>query len=120
MKRLIALALSVIFLVAGCQTGPNPETVDGQPWVPTPTANCSKYEPQPLMAIRGAHGITPTHSVRVDVFRCVGDTWVEVGNLAHIRITATSDAIAQGVVKAGANSPWPYENLAARTPFEFP
>lgn len=124
MRRIIAAAVALAALaLAGCTAGSDPNTIDGQPYPTRAQSVCKQYEAQPLMSVRGAHGITPTHSVRVDVFRCdeASRTWVEVfNNSAHVEITATSDAIASGTVKAGANYPWPYQNLAARTPFEFP
>lgn len=120
----ITIAASLFMLtLAGCQIEPGdgePSSADGKPFPTLVRSPCTKYEPMPLFKIRGAHGITPTHSVRVDIFRCVGDTWYEIGGLATVEITATSDAIAQGIVKAGANAPWPYVNLNARLPFEFP
>lgn len=68
------------------------------------------------------HGIHPTHAVRAQVYVCDEKTWRPIGGLAAVSINATTadPRAVSGIVKTGADAPWPYENSSVRLGMNFP
>lgn len=118
MKKLV-LTLSILLItLTGCS---QPFSSDDR--APIDSFCGNRFEPVDLEPLPKEYfGITPTHAVRAEAYACVNDLWAPIGGLASVYINGTTPGqqVASGVVKTGKNTPWPYNNIAARLGFQFP